>query len=189
MAHISDMLVDALVAHLQTNLDTDYTARGWVPSAVQAGRLQDDPERPSDHILVHIGSPIESDKWYDAPVGDRYIRFMNGIYGWERGYMSTLGEVGGGHSWYRRLSVQISNYYTRERQEQDPAREYANVTRGLVEKYVKTLNVTSITDEFGEVAARLWVDRSFAEERGGPPNNYIWKSWVYVTVETRNPNC
>ena len=149
MAHISDMLVDALVAHLQTNLDTEYTTRGMTLSEVKAGRLQDDPERPSDNIMVHIGCPVDP-TWQDAPVGDRYIRFSNSLMGWERGHMSPLGEVGGGSYWYRRLSVQISTYYTRDRKEQDPAREYANITRGLVEKYCRTLAVTALTDEFDE---------------------------------------
>lgn len=188
MAHISDMLVDALVAHLQTNLDTEYTTRGMTLSEVKAGRLQDDPERPSDNIMVHIGCPVDP-TWQDAPVGDRYIRFSNSLMGWERGHMSPLGEVGGGAYWYRRLSVQISTYYTRDRKEQDPAREYANITRGLVEKYCRTLAVTALTDEFDEQGSRIWVDRSYTQERGGPPDNYIWKCWVYVTVETNNPNC
>jgi len=188
MAHISDMLVDALVAHLQTQLDIEYTSNGWQLATIKDGRLQSDPERPDDHIMVHVNHPRD-EEWYDCPIGDRYVRYAGSLYGWERGYMSVLGEVGGGHRWYRRLSIEVSSYYTRNRKEQGPAREDANVVRGLVEKYTRTLAVTGITDEFGEQAVRMWVDRSRTEERGGPPDSYIWKSWIYVTVETASTQC
>lgn len=188
MAHISDLIVDAMVDHLQTNLDIEYALKGWTLATVKAGRLQDDPERPDDHILVHINHPRD-DNWYDQPVGGRYLRYNNVLYGYEDGYMSVLGEVGGGRRWLRRFAIEISNYYTRNRREQGPAREDANIVRGLVEKHAMTLSVTGITDEFGEQGVRIWESRSRTDEKGGPPNSYIWKSYIYVTVETSRPGC
>lgn len=189
MAQFSDLLVSQLVNYLDLKLASEYDARGWAPYAVvKDGRLQSDPERPREHVMVHIQHPQDT-SWYDCPVGDRYIRYLNAVYGWERGFMSPLGEVGGRRRWYRRFAVEVINYYTRDRQDQASSREMANTLRALVEKLVLSFPVTAVKDEFGEQGVRIWVDRSRTEERGGPPNNYIWKSWVYVTAETDRPGC
>lgn len=188
MAHISSVLVQSLHQHLTDILPALFVAESWEPPAIKIGRLQRNPEKPPYWIMVHVGYP-DSDNWQDAPAGERYVRINQVLYWYERGYMGPLGEIGGGRRWLRRVSVEISRFFTRTGENQTEAMDHAQIIRGWLESTVASWNVQGLVDDFGETANRAWIDRSFDDEKGGPANKFIWQGWLYITVETISANC
>lgn len=183
--HISTLVARTTESYLEENLAREFADRGLAEFAVKVGRLQDDPERPSINLMVHVGKPRD-DKWMDQPTGGRYVKSGMGLAGYEVGEVMSIGEIGGGRNWLRRFSVEGSVFFTRSRADRSTANEIANTVRGLVEKYLVEDLVLGLVDEFGEEAFRVLLNSSVAQERGGP-KSHIWDFWVQFSVETQRP--
>lgn len=183
--HITTVITDFLVQYLDDALAQPFHDLNLGEYSVKVGRLQADPERPGINIMVHTGKP-KDDKWFDSPVGGRYIKSQGGLMGYEDGDTFAIGEVGGGRTWLRRFSVECRMFFTRTKESRDEAYETANLIRGLLENALSQWIVLGQEDSFGERASRLLLSRSLAEERGGP-NAHIWDVWLYLTVETSRP--
>lgn len=185
--HISTLLAEHVETYLETNLNAEFVTRGLGDYAIKVGRLQDNPEKPGSNLMVHVQKPRD-EQWIDQPAGNRYVPARNrmGIMSYEMGDEFAIGEVGGGRTWLRRFSVEVSVFFTRTKESRVDANRIANIIRGLVEWYLKPEICIGVEDEWGERAYRTLLGPSSAQERGGP-KALIWDIWVYFSVETMRP--
>jgi len=174
--HISDIIVDTMVAELEAVLKTavDPEHPSYV-SFVQGGKLQANPVTKGNSITVHIGDPEEtSDDWVDeiALPSDPYVD------------VQTVAEIGGnwnGLFWWRRGVVLIECFFLMSdvRYDRPKSRQVANDIRRSVETVIGSTDsgFMGLSDGY-ERCLLVMPSKSRAREAGGP-NQHIWHVKVW----------
>jgi len=190
--HLQDKMVDNIPADHSNYLeytDQDGVSRVLKPPYIKVGRLQDDPTTLSSV----------------AAIPSAYIAIEPGDEVWNHGFAEgnktaanlwmdiTPREIGGGRIWWRRFKVRFESYFIYSNQTQAEAARLGNLFRVLLERYCQGKNpaygngwdVIGDTFGFDESVLAVEVARSFALERGGPSDDYIWEGevWLQVLVE------
>jgi hypothetical protein len=178
---MSDLLVARTVQALQAAF-AGITGVEKIES-IEPGRLQDSPVDEKHFIRVHIGDPEAPGKWEDSYYGAR-------DQGIDRGFITTAANtIGGGNTWWRRLTVDAYLYGMKGKLPREDARRLANVTRARIERALAASPLLrGFTDSFGEVAILPLVVTSSASEGGGPKASYIWRIKVRFQVLTERAN-
>jgi hypothetical protein len=171
-------LVDLIKAYAVTEIVGLPAAQDFLPTEVRQGTLQDDPEQKRIYILVSPGDPAdtsESPAWKDTIARE------------EDGWVTTSYEIGGGERWWRRFTITIGLFFTQTRESRDEARRIATWVMGRVQKAVQDHQAVDLTDDFGEHAYLLLADMALSQERGGPPDEFIWKERIHVRFLAEKP--
>jgi hypothetical protein len=147
-------------------------------SRVKAYRFQENPLDAGVYLWVTTGDP-ENPNDRDARVGLEDMETL--------GMRLPMGEVGGGHLWWRKGKVEIGCYFIKDRLEQDIAGDYAHTVLGRAMHNTERTVVSDLVDTFGEKALYLYIYASTYFESGGPPKMYIWRGDVYWQVLTERP--
>jgi hypothetical protein len=182
--HISDIIIDEIVAQLVTELQENVAKDD--PSYVtliQGGKTQKNPVIDVNSASVHIGDPEETtDDWIDevARPGDPLAETW------------TVSEVGGtfnGTFWWRKGTVQIECFFIKKsvQYNRDKARQVANEIRRRVEHVLGTSfeAFNGLSDGTEQVQLMIPV-KSRAREAGGP-KQHIWHIkvwWQALTSRT-----
>lgn len=192
MAAISILLQDEIYDHLSTVMPTYFSNLGYDDPRIKKGKLQDSPQNVSASILIHLQHPREKE-WKDEPLQSSVsgVGFTSGeagrsSWGSYAGTTMSSGRIGGGKTWLRKLSVNIRQFFT-QNEDRDTSSEIANQVVSKVVKELSTIAVDGIVDEFNERAVKIHIQDVRMREGGGP-GTFIWNSWIYIVVETLNPN-
>lgn len=182
MAHISDLLVEAvtaaLVVDLQDAIDSDDPTYAYV---VREGLLQENPLSNGISVTVHTGDPdeIDQDAWVDELA-------LPGDPNYPNTPMFEIGrpEVAGIHYW-RRGTVKAECFFIKTKENRDESRRIANIIKGRIEAslWSQSADFQGIEDEFGETSMLLLQKKSYSREGGGP-NQHIWRVYVWFQVLT-----
>jgi hypothetical protein len=129
--------------------------------------------------------------WQDDPLMRVTVRTGNEEWRHERNtgendlYPTPVGEIGSpyGTGWWRRRFVVEIVLFLPEGTEQDAARQVANVILSRAERTLETIDVSTMTDDFGETAHKLMVADSFLEESGGESQR-IWRGQIRTEAVT-----
>ena len=168
MAHIVPMLLDRINDHLTTTLQTlvpeDDPIRA---NEVKIGRFQDSPTDYTVWVAIINGDP-------DDPEKKDGITSLGGND--DIAFNPYAREIGGGESWYRHGVAQFGCYFIGKSEIE--ARELSFEVAGRICKYLATVPVTDLTDNFGEQAIKLFAYGQTIFEGGGP-GSYIWRGKVW----------
>lgn len=179
MSHIVHLLVQRFVESLEeglrTNIPVDDPTR---PNLIKGYRFQENPLNTPIYLWVSGGNPTDPN-FRDGRVSSRE---MEGL-----GLRVPIGEVGGGHLWWRRGRVGIGCYFIADRYEQLVAAEYAHLVLGRATDAIERTQVADLIDEFGEQALLAIVHASTFYEGGGPTNQYVWRGEIHWQVLTSRP--
>ena len=175
MPQITDMVLDALVKHLQKTMITDVTDKDTRATLIKKGLLQVDK----------IASPIE----IGVTGGDHENPdYKDGIV--------TLGsqdniameipprEIGGGQFWVRRGVARLEIFFITAAYTEDVAHNKAYEILGRLEKQIELCYIAGLTDDFGEIAGRLYCFGNTFFQSGGAPNQFIFRGkvlWQFFT--------
>ena len=174
---ISQMLVkayEAAITAAYVNVDPAEQ-----PRIVKEGRLQADPTTYIFSIMISPNDYADDEKWADIPVsrGDEALdRFQMRVFAYE---------VGGGESWWRRGIIEWQIFGIKTKYDHDTILEYASNTKARLEMAVSTLNLTGMTDDFGETAKlSIPVISNMFRSGGEKAQALIWRGKIRYQVLT-----
>jgi hypothetical protein len=167
---IQDYLVEVITQACKTEIpETDDT---WV-DLVQSGKYQDDPEGINT-VCVHRNDPERTDEigegsWPDARVSEE-VGMTIGMEAWEH--------------WKRRFTVEIVVWPVGK--DQNEAKAINGTVVARVRKAINHNPAVGLFDEFGEslVHGSNPIVKIKTDERGGPPDEYNWRTNLYLEYLT-----
>lgn len=177
MSQIIPLIVNRLVSHLDNTLRVQISSSDRSRAAlVKPWRLQASPLQTPIYCAVQSGNLLDP-KQKDARIGADEIEDLSLVL--------PIGEIGGGHYWWRRGMCSIGCFYLVNRYTEDQAAEYAHIFLGRVVNQVERCQVADLVDEFGERAYQINAFASTFVEGGGPEDQYLWRGEVWWQVLTR----
>jgi hypothetical protein len=180
MAQIVNMLIDALVEHLTTEMRAGLTPSDLTyPDTIKRGLLQ------QEKIIKNVALGVTGGDHEDPNLRD-------GISTLEElpniGWIVPVREVGGGQTWWRRGVVRLECYFVRERLTEEQAFVAAYEVLGRLQSVIETLNLSGLgEDDYGERALQIFCYGNTYSESGGPPKTYIFRGKVLWQVLTERP--
>lgn len=176
MSHIVPMLLQSMLIHLEQKMQTELPASERV-GIIKIGRFQDNPAKVSTYITLSPGDP-------DDP------SFQDGIVSLED--MKNIGinfparEIGGGELWWRRFTANVGCYWIEEKLDEEEALEQSYLIMGRLCDAIPLLNISGLSDQFGEIAVQpfLYATTNF---EGGGAEKYNWRGKAKWQVLTERP--
>jgi hypothetical protein len=178
MTQIINMVLDALVAHLTTTMITNIADKTTKATLVKKGLLQVDK----------IASPIE--------IGITGGDHENPDY---RDGIVTLGsqdaiamelparEIGGGQFWVRRGVARLECFFVTKNYSETVAHEKAYDILGRLSSEIEQCAIGGMTDDYGEIAGRMYCFGNTFFQSGGPPDQYIFRGKILWQFFTERP--
>lgn len=174
--HIIDMVLDEMVAHLQTvlidNLPSDDKSRAKV---VKKGLIVEN--KTTDHIQLGIQAGDHEDP--DMEDGIASLQKLP-----EVGLQFPTREIGGTETWVRRGVVRLEAFFVTQGYSEDDAFRIGYAILGRATTAISRTPVNGLRDSFGEMALLLLPYATTYHESGGPPSSYIFRGkikWVCFT--------
>jgi hypothetical protein len=127
--------------------------------------------------MVHIGDPEHPDEWVDGheSYGVHPLREME----------VHPREVGGGHWWWRRGTVEFQYFGLKSKEDRDEARRIANTIKGRIEQTIDaSMRVPQLKDSFSEQVLEVLSVSDKLIEGGGPPRSFIWRGLIRWQART-----
>lgn len=179
MSHIRDLLVVRFAETLERDLITSVSRSDPTRAdLVKAYRFQAEPQDTPIYLSVTGGDPNDP-TLRDARVSAKEQE--------ELGMRIPIGEIGGGHLWWRRGRVFIGCYFHLAKYTQEKAAQYAHQVLGRATNSIERAQVAGLVDTFGEEALLPIAHANVFYEGGGPDNQYIWRGEVHWQVLTARP--
>jgi hypothetical protein len=183
---------------LFTYEDSDGTERIFGPSAIAAGRIQEDImslsrklEIPSSFIEINSNDPESIEDWRNS--------IYSSLDSAQKLDQQPVLMVGGANRYFRRLVVKMTTFFIDSDQTSDEVIRLGSAACSMLESMVKAYhsenhkdwawkmldeNGDPIVDEFGERPYSSYPVISHSRRRGGPPDDYIWDIKIYLEVAT-----
>jgi hypothetical protein len=167
----------AIRDHLETVLQTEVPESNPTRAVlVKVGRFQENPV--SINVSVSIsGGDFEEPRYIDARIDNPSLE----------GFPIRnlpVGEIGGGHYWYRRGTIDFKAFFVRQRFTEDVAMRYAYDFYGRLLKGVESVPLAGLRDDYDEgVFPPIYVESTSMFEGGGK-DKFIWRgklSWKVLT--------
>lgn len=177
---IVPMILMALKLHLETAMveevpDTNPTRA----ILVKVGRFQDNPLNMNVSVSIS-GGDYEDPKYIDARIDNpnqENFAIKN----------LPVGELGGGHYWWRRGTINFQTFFVRQNFKEEVAMQYAYDFYGRLLRNVEDHNLGSLQDDYGEgVASTLILEGATFFESGGK-DKFIWRGKLYWRILTWRP--
>lgn len=176
---IVPMLLDRIAMHLTEKMHTlipeDDPSRA---DLVKIGRFQDNPVKYNVYVAISPGDP-EDTNWVDGIVT---LESMKNI-----GFYVDPREIGGSQMWWRRGIAQLGCYFIREKFVEEEALRWAYTALGRLQHNIENIQVTDLTDSYGEQAVKMFHYAYSFSESGGPPKSYVWRGKVHWQCLTEIP--
>jgi hypothetical protein len=177
MAQIINMILDKIVAGLQSSMGDNVTDINTKANLVKKGLLQT-PDKLTKYISIGVtGGDHEDPNYIDG------INTMEGLPDIAMDMFPR--EVGGGQFWQRRFIARVEIYYILQPHVETDATAYAYEVLGRLESNIENVDLSNLTDDYGETAqghAYCYANTFF--QSGGPPQSYIFRGKVMFTVLT-----
>jgi len=170
-------MTDGMIKHLMVMGIADWLEQKLITQVsgptkakvVKPYRFQQNPVNESIYSWVATGDP-KSPYDVDARVGVREME--------ELSMKLPVGEVGGGHLWWRRGTAEIGCYFIRQRYNQETAANYAHIVLGRTLYWLERAPISGMVDEFNERALKVFVyGNNFVE--GGGNDQFYWRGEIY----------
>lgn len=178
---IVNMLLDLIVEKLTANcrIGVNPTELSYVDE-IKKGLLQS--SKTSKNVQLGVtGGDHEDPNYLDTIITARGMQEAMGVdFNYAR-------EVGGGQLWFRRGIVRIEAFFIRERLTEDEAHEAAYEILGRVSNVISGIDVSGMTDDFGETALQMFCYNNTFFETGGPPKSFIFRGKVAWSCLTERP--
>jgi hypothetical protein len=179
MSQITHLIVDRLVTYLTSEMRTKIpSSQPTRASLVQAYRFQDSPLESNIYIWVSGGNPNDT-SFRDGRVSSSDMEGLS--------MNIPVGEIGGGHYWWRRGRVVVGCYFITQKYTQVAAANYAHIVLGRAIHFTERAQIADLVDEFGERAYMIAVYASTFNEGGGPPDQYLWRGEILWQALTHRP--
>lgn len=179
MSEITTLILQAIKTKMTADLITSVSGSDPTRAdVVKIGRFQEDPLSQNIYAAISNGDP-ERAEWADGIVT---LESMQNI-----GFSIDPREVGGGEVWWRRGVVQLGCYFIRDKFTEEIAITHANKYLHRALNSLKSVNITNLSDTYGEKAAIMFVSGNNYSESGGPPNQYIWRGKIWWQCLTERP--
>jgi len=177
---IKYLIAERIREFLAQNINSGISEKEpyWV-NEIQSFRYLSNPAVDGTRIMVYADNPDEID-FRDARIDVTQPQMF------ELGIKVPVGEIGGGHLWWRRGTVKVE-YYGLGKLAQDTRYEAAEVAYnifGRTQYYLERVPVHNISDEFGENGVYFHVVNSSFKESGGNKVN-IWRGALYWQALTQ----
>jgi len=167
---------DYLSTIMVSEIPESYPTRAVV---VKVGRFIENPLDKNVAIAISGGDDDDPD-YKDARADDTAVK----------NYPVTnlaVTEIGGGHYWYRRGTVQFQLYFVRQRFPEEQAMLYAYDFYGRLIRALENTPLPSAKDEYGEgIVLPVIVESSTFTESGGK-DKFIWRGKIYWRLLTWRP--
>jgi hypothetical protein len=172
---IAERIREYLAANLNSGIAENEPY--WV-NKIESFRYLSNPSTDGTRVVVYPDNPDEVE-FRDARIDANQTQ-MFGL-----GYKLPVGEIGGGHYWFRRGVVKL-DFYGLGKLAQDnryDAAEVAFAILGRLHKWLDLVPVSGLIDDYGESAIFFNVISSNYKESGGNKVN-IWRGTLYWQVLT-----
>ena len=162
---IVKLILDELLTHLTTELITNIgVAEPSRADVVKLGRVLENPKVKNIRVGI-IGGDIDK------------LDFLDGVVTLEDhkriGMYVVTREVGGGTAWWRRGTCPFHCYFLEGDLTESVAMTYAYEFYGRIQKNIENLAVSSLTDDFGEQAQKMFLIGASMNYSGGNGK------WIY----------
>jgi hypothetical protein len=174
LVRIRDYLTDALVEDVPDENPTKAIL-------VKIGRMQENPVKKNVSIAISSGdyeNPDYIDARIDNPEFENDFPLRN----------VPVGEIGGGHYWWRRGTINMQCFFVRQRYPEELAMQYAYDFYGRLLQAVEGIPLTNLgKDDYGEGAVPPVIveGASFFESGGG--DKFIWRGKLKWRILTWRP--
>jgi len=180
MTQVINMILDALVASVTTKMQTSIDPNDLTyADVVKKGLLQTD--KVSKNVQIGFVGGDHNDP--EVKDGISSLELMPEI-----GVDIPSREIGGGQSWWRKGTAIIECYFVRQKLTEDEAFEAGYEVLGRLMSSIEEVNLSGISDDFGEIALHhpyCYANNFF--ESGGPPKTYIFRGRVFWMCLTERP--
>jgi hypothetical protein len=177
MADIGKLIADALYNQIVAECQTPYAANDPTRvNLVNRGEFQDDPEEYRTIVCVHRNDPDHTDRAGQSAWMDEQDLV-------EIGYVIGAGGQAASEFWFRRFTIEIIVWPGLSQTEAD---EINGTVVARIRRAATMLQLTNLADEFGEtiVVGSNPIRRMKVNEGGGPPDEYSWKTFLYLEYKT-----
>ena len=179
MTQIVNMILDKMVTSLQASMADNIADVNTKATLVKKGLLQTD--KLTKFIEIGLtGGDHEDPNYIDG------IDTMEGLPNLAMEIPAR--EIGGGQIWQRRFIARLEIYYVLQPHIEIDAFQYAYEILGRLESNIENVDLSNMTDSYGETAeghAYCFANTFF--QSGGPPQSFIFRGKVMFTVFTERP--
>jgi hypothetical protein len=147
---------------------------------VKIGRFQDNPISKNVSIAIS-GGDYENPAFLDARIDDpamvKDYPFRN----------LPVGEIGGGHYWYRRGTINFQCFFVRQRFDEETAMQYAYDFYGRLLHNVELVPLNNLRDDYLEGPASGVIVESASMFESGGNDRFIWRGKLFWRILTWRP--
>lgn len=165
-------IVDLLTAYNKTSIENQPLASAFVATDVRQGLFQDNPVKRRIALMVNPNDP--DDTQAEPKRGDSL----------EGGYPFKIDpfEVGGGGFYWIVFTIDVIVYLASTQEHRDEARQIGMWVMGRARQAIKENQALGLTDDFGDTALFMFVDKTNKWEGGGPPKSFNWNAKIFISV-------
>jgi len=173
---IKHLIVVAVADWMETKLITEVTGITKA-EVVKPYKFQENPLNENIYCWISAGDPNQPfEKDGRISIEDNEMLGMK----------LPIGEIGGGHLWWRRGTAEIGVYFVRQRLSQEVTAEHAHTFLGRTIHWLERAPISGIVDEFGERAHKMFVYANTFYEGGGN-DQFYWRGNVFWQALTERP--
>lgn len=177
---IKYLIAERLLEHLQTNLNTGISELSpYYVREIESFRYLSNPAVDGTRIIIFADNPDEID-YKDSRIDVSQPQQS------DLSYHVPVGEIGGGHLWWRRGTVKIEYYGIGKFAQEDryEAAEVAYKILGRVHYYLDFVRISDLKDTYNEQGVYFHIINSAFKESGGNKVN-IWRGTIYWQALTQ----
>jgi hypothetical protein len=173
------MILDKIVTALQKSMVDDISDENTKATLVKKGLLQE------NKLVKYIAIGVTGGDHEDTEYKDGIVTY-SGLP--DLAMDIPAREIGGGQIWQRRFVARLEIFFILKAFVEDVAFQHAYDVLGRLQANIENIDLSNMTDDFGETAeghAYTFANTFF--EGGGPPQNYTFRGKILFTVFTERP--
>lgn len=179
MTMVVNEILKKMVTELQTYMNVGLTEDNLLyVDEIKRGLIQENRNRKNIIIAVQGGD-------HEDP------NYVDGIVSLEEfdkiAFTLPAREIGGGEMWWRRGVIKVEAFFIRQKLSEDEAHDTGYELLGKILNTLKDVNMTGVSDSYGEAAIKLFVYANTYFQSGGKPNQFIFRGKLLWACLTERP--
>lgn len=186
------------LADMMSYEDKNGDVRIFGPTMVAMGRIQEDTLNLASNLAVPSAFIEITGNDFESVEDWRHSMYASLDSAQKDDNLSYLFEVGSTHKMHRRIVIKMTSYFLESNQIGDEVERLGNSALSMLESMLTSYsampqpwawkmldeNDVPIVDLFGERPYRSYPVISHSRKRGGPTDDYIWDTKIYLEVAT-----